>query len=118
MRLAVASLSAVANLASPDAGAAATALGPLAEALVTHIAGGLNRRRVDHAPETLTDAAEASGCTLEKFARKALSDDRRSELLARTLFIAQDTALRQKRRAPGRALAAGRPGTTLKPAKS
>jgi len=38
---------------------------------------------------------------------KAVSDDRRHELLARALGIAQDAALRDKRRALGRALAAG-----------
>jgi hypothetical protein len=36
-----------------------------------------------------------------------VADDRRHELFARTLTIAQDTALRNKRRALGRALAAG-----------
>jgi len=38
---------------------------------------------------------------------KAVSDDRRHELLARALGIAQNTALRDKRRALSRALAAG-----------
>jgi hypothetical protein len=37
----------------------------------------------------------------------AISDDRRQELFARTLTLAQDTALRITRRALGRALAAG-----------
>jgi hypothetical protein len=44
---------------------------------------------------------------LPEFIDKAVSDDRRQELFARTLTVAQDTALRNKRRALGRALAAG-----------
>lgn len=36
-----------------------------------------------------------------------MADDRRNELFARSLRIAQDTALRDKRRALGRTLAAG-----------
>jgi hypothetical protein len=60
-----------------------------------------------NAAETLADAAEASGEPVEDLLIKAVSDDRRHELLARALGIAQDTALRNKRRALGRALAAG-----------
>jgi len=40
------------------------------------------------------------------FVAAADSDERRQELLARALIIAQDTALRDKRRALGRCLAA------------
>jgi hypothetical protein len=40
-----------------------------------------------------------------EFVEAAVSDEQRQELLARTLTIAQDTAMRDKRRALGRALA-------------
>jgi hypothetical protein len=52
-----------------------------------------------------------SGSSVEDLLEKAVSDDRRHELLSRVLGIAQDAALRDKRRALGRALAAG--GTWL-----
>ena len=67
----------------------------------------IGRRRVDHAADTRMDAAEAADVPLDEFVEKALSDDRRHELFARTLNAAQDTARRDKRRALGRALAAG-----------
>jgi hypothetical protein len=53
------------------------------------------------------DAADAAGVPLGEFMDLAVSDDRRHELFARSMRIAQDTALRDKRRALGRALAAG-----------
>jgi hypothetical protein len=53
------------------------------------------------------DGAEAAGIPPEEFIDRGVADDRRHELFARTLTIAQDTALRGKRRALGRALAAG-----------
>jgi hypothetical protein len=49
------------------------------------------------------DAADAAGVPLGEFMDLAVSDDRRHELFARSMRIAQDTALRDKRRA----LAAG-----------
>lgn len=67
----------------------------------------LGKRRTDHAADTLIDAADAAGVPLAEFMDRAVSDDRRHELFARSLRIAQDTALRDKRRALGRALAAG-----------
>jgi hypothetical protein len=67
----------------------------------------VGRRRVEHAGETLMDAAAATDLPLDEFFDKAVADDRRQELLARTLNIAQDTSRRDKRRALGRALAAG-----------
>lgn len=67
----------------------------------------LGRRRAEHAADTLLDVAEAASLPLDDFLDKAVSDDRRHELFARTLRIAQDTARRDKRRALGRALAAG-----------
>jgi hypothetical protein len=67
----------------------------------------LGRRRVDHATETMMDGAVAAGVPLDEFIDRGVADDRRHELFARTLTIAQDTALRNKRRALGRALASG-----------
>jgi hypothetical protein len=53
------------------------------------------------------DASAEAGIPLSDLLDEAVADERRHELLARTLTIAQDTALRNKRRALGRALANG-----------
>ena len=79
---------------------------PLAAAAATAI-GRIGRRREENAAETLAEAVKASGDPPEEFINKATADDRRIELLTRALVIAQDTALREKRRALGRALANG-----------
>ena len=59
--------------------------------------------------ETLIDAADAAGVHSVKefadFVQDAVSDEYKQELLVRALSIAQDTAMRDKRRALGRALA-------------
>jgi hypothetical protein len=60
-----------------------------------------------HARDTIADAAEASGESEEHLLARAVADDRRHEVLVRALGIGQDTALRNERRALGRALAAG-----------
>ncbi|MBA2892352.1 hypothetical protein [Nonomuraea soli] len=77
------------------------ALGQLYERITT--------QRVKRVTETLADAAEElGGDPTEQFRRlteAAASDDAYQELLARTLTIAQDSAMRDKRRALGRALA-------------
>jgi hypothetical protein len=82
------------------------------------ISATIGSRRLDHATETLTDAADEFGAkTPEEFVeflRAAVSDEERQELLARALMIAQDTALRDKRRALGRALAAAASDTGTK----
>jgi hypothetical protein len=114
MRTGVAVLTAGAGLLSPEAGAAATALTPAMEALLSRVVGSLSQWRLRHAAETLEDAAEAAGEPVGQFAEKAVSDERREELFSRTLLIAQDTALRDKRRALGRALAAGIAGDDAK----
>jgi hypothetical protein len=100
IRTAVAVLVGGASLLGPDAGAAATSLAPAMEAAV-------GQRRVRHAAEAVAYAAEASGMPADELLEQAVSDDQRHELLARTLGAAQDAALRDKRRALGRALAAG-----------
>jgi hypothetical protein len=87
--------------------AAATMFQPIVAAIMTAAVQRLGKRRAEHAAETLLDAADASGIPLGDFLDRAVSDDRRHELFARTMRIAQDAALRDKRRALGRALAAG-----------
>jgi hypothetical protein len=107
IRTAVAVLAAGAGLLGPDAGAAATAFTPTMEVALTQVAAVIGQRRFRHAAETVVDASETSGCSVEELLGKAVSDDRRHELLSRALGVAQDAALRDKRRALGRALAAG-----------
>jgi hypothetical protein len=80
---------------------------PIVAAIMTAAVQRLGKRRTEHAAETLLDAADASGVPLGEFLDRAVADDRRHELFARSMRIAQDTALREKRRALGRALAAG-----------
>lgn len=61
-----------------------------------------------NAAETLADAAGEAGATaedFEEFVQKLVSDEPHQELLARVLTIAQDSAMRDKRRALGRVLA-------------
>jgi hypothetical protein len=67
----------------------------------------MGRRRVEHSAETLLHAANDADLPLAEFFDKAVSDDHRHELFTRTLAVAQDAAWREKRRALGRALAAG-----------
>jgi hypothetical protein len=114
VRTSVAVLTAGAGLLGPDAGATATALTPALETVLSRVVGSISRWRAHHAAETLEDAAEAAGAPVEQLVQEAVSDERREELLARTLTIAQDTALRDKRRALGRALAAGIKGDDAK----
>jgi hypothetical protein len=107
LRTAWASLTGYAAWIHPAMGAAATALTPVFEKIATFAVKKLGERRIEHAAETLLDAADAADQPVADFIEKAVADDRRHELFARTLRIAQDTALREKRRALGRALAAG-----------
>ena len=60
----------------------------------------LSRHRSAHVAETLEDAAEAAGDPVELLVEKAVADERREELLARTLTIAEDTALREQASRP------------------
>lgn len=98
-----------AGYAGPLAGALATGAVPVVQAGMDYIAWKIGNRRVEHAAETLEDAADALGAEKPEdfieFVKAALSDPERQELLARALTIAQDTAMRDKRRALGRALA-------------
>jgi hypothetical protein len=103
----LATLTGLASLAGVGAGAAATAVGPIATAITTWAVVRLGQRRVKHAADTLMDAAKEADTPLGEFIDRAVSDDERHELFARTLRIAQDTARIDKRRALSRALAAG-----------
>ena len=71
--------------------------------------GRVLQRRTTHAPETLADAAGEAGATSEeefdKFIQKLVAEEEHQELLARVLTVAQDSAMRDKRRALGRILA-------------
>lgn len=111
---AVATLTGLATLASVEAGAAATALGPLALAIGSAAISKLGKRRAENAAETIIHAASEASAPVGEFVHKAVDDERRHELFARTMVIAQDTALRDKRRALGRALAAGVMGDEAK----
>ena len=53
------------------------------------------------------DGADAACISVAEFIDKAASDERRHELFARASAVAQDAAWRNKKRALGRALAAG-----------
>jgi hypothetical protein len=78
------------------------------------VLGSLRGHRSAHVAETLEDAAEAAGDPIGLFVEKAVADERCEELLARTLTVAQDTDLRDKRRALGRVLASGIAGDDAK----
>jgi hypothetical protein len=103
----IASLTGLASLVSPYAGAAATAFAPIALAYANAAVRRIGQRRIENATDTLMDGAGAAGIPVAEFIEKAASDDRRHELFARVLTVAQDAAWRNKRRALGRALAAG-----------
>lgn len=105
----------LAGYAGPGAGALAAGAVPLALVGINYVIG---KRRVDHAAETLMDAADAFGAEtpeqLIEFIEAAVSDEQHQELLARALTVAQDTAYRDKRRALGRALASAASDTGTK----
>jgi hypothetical protein len=107
-------LGVIAVVGGPVGVVASVGLSPITLAIASKTADKLAQRRVQHAAETVLDAAETAGLPLDEFTDLAVSDDIRHELLARTLIIAQDTALRDKRRALGRALAAGVMGDDAK----
>jgi hypothetical protein len=108
-RTVVAMAAAGISAAGPDAAALATVLVPFAEVALNTIMSSVSGRRRKHAAETLIDAADAAGIhsaqEFADFVQDAVSDEYKQELLVRALSIAQDTAMRDKRRALGRALA-------------
>jgi len=102
---------AVSSYAGPVAGTIASGATPAVLAGMDYISATIGTRRLEHAAQTLGDAADESGAkTTEdflEFVKAAVRDERHQELLARALTVAQDTAIRDKRRALGRALTAG-----------
>lgn len=109
VKVAAGALGAAAGIAGPDGAVAGAGLAPVIEDVLGHLFSRLTARRAERVTETLNDAAEELGGNpakqLRRFADAAASDETYQELLARTLTIAQDTAVRDKRRALGRALA-------------
>jgi hypothetical protein len=107
-----------AGYAGPLPGAVAAGAAPLVLAGMDYVSATISSRRVEHATETLTDAADEFGAKTPeefvKFITAAVSDEEHQELLARALTIAQDTAMRAQRRALGRALAAAASDTGTK----
>jgi hypothetical protein len=99
----------LAGYLGPGPGAVAAGAAPIVLAGLDYISGTIGSRRVDHATETLTDAATDFGAETTdefmEFIKAAVPDEDRQELLARALTIAQDTAMRDKRRALGRVVA-------------
>lgn len=102
-----------ASLVRPEVGLAAATAGPSVAYWVDRLIKVLSQRRSAHAGQTLNDAAEAARLPIEQFVDEALADDKRTELLVRALTAAQDVSLREKRRALGRALAAGVGGQSM-----
>jgi hypothetical protein len=92
VKIVVAFILGITSAAGPVGAAAAGMTGPF----FPNIVDKLRWRRVRNATETTIDAAKATGLDPEEFLDRAVSDDRRHELLARALIIAQDTALRAK----------------------
>jgi hypothetical protein len=109
---------AVQSYAGPLAGTAASGVAPALLAGLDYVSASIGKRRIEQAAEALGDAADESGAKTPHefidFVQAAVRDERRQELLARALAVAQDTALRDKRRALGRALAAGIAGDNAK----
>jgi hypothetical protein len=108
-KIAAGALGAAAGLIGPDAAIAGAGLAPMVEDVLGRLLRNLTGRRVERVTETLTYAAEELGGDaagqLKRLADAAASDEAYQELLARTLTLAQDAAMRDKRRALGRALA-------------
>lgn len=109
VKVAAGALGAAAGLAGPDAAVAGAGLAPVIEEVLGQFFDMLFSKRAERVTETLLDAADELGDdTAEQLRRvvdAAASDQTYQELLARALTVAQDTAMRDKRRALGRALA-------------
>jgi hypothetical protein len=107
-----------AGYAGPMAGAIAAGAAPAVLAGMDYISATIGSRRTDHATETLMYAAEEFGAETDEefieFVKAAVSDEEHQELLTRALAVAQDTAMRDKRRALGRVVAAAASDTGTK----
>lgn len=118
IRVVAAAMGGSAAMAGPEAAVAGAAITPILETGLAHIFDVVNERRYEQAAQTLTDAADDFGSQTDEefleFIEAAISDAEHQELLARALTIAQDTAMRDKRRALGRALASAASDTGTK----
>ena len=87
-----------ASYAGPVAGTLASGAAPAVLAGMDYISATIGTRRLEHATETLGDAADESGAKTPEefieFVKAAVRDEQHQELLARALTIAQDTATR------------------------
>ncbi len=107
IRAAAAALGASAGIAGPEAAVAGAALTPAIEAFLLW----LGRKNAERVAETMIDAVDAQtddADTAEKLRRivdAAQTSDEYQELLIRALTMAQETSMRDKRRALGRSLA-------------
>jgi hypothetical protein len=107
-----------AGYAGPLAGAAAAGAAPAVVAGMDYVSATIGARRRQHAAETLIYAADEFGAETSEdfveFLKATVSDEGHQELLARALTITQDTAMREKLRALGRAIAAAASDTGTK----
>lgn len=105
-------------VAGPAGALAGAALTPVLERALLYLDGRFFRRRTVYAAETLADAAAEAGATteedFEEFINRLVGDEQHEELLARVLAIAQDSAMRDKRRALSRILASAADETGTK----
>ncbi|MCM4083896.1 hypothetical protein [Paractinoplanes hotanensis] len=107
-RAAAGAVGAAVGLAGPGGALAGAALTPVLERAFVYLDKRFFRQRMVNAAETLADAAQAAGVEddeFEMFVEKLARDEQHRELLARVLSAAQDSAMRDKRRALGRVLA-------------
>lgn len=106
-------------VAGPGGALAGAVVTPVLERAFSFLDGRFRRQREIYAAGALADAAGEAGATteeqFEEFIEKLVSDEQHQELLARVLVVAQDSAMRDKRRALGRILAnaADETGTTV-----
>ena len=102
------------GLLGPEASVMAAAAAPSVTVTLSAVWAKIAGRRIRNVEETLVDAAETASMTVEEFLEMAVSGERSHELLARVVMVAQDTTMRDKRRALGRALAAGVAGDSAR----
>jgi hypothetical protein len=99
----------LAGYLGPGPGVLAAGAAPVALAGLDYISSTIGARRLAHATETLEDAAAEFGAKSTDeflaFVEAVVSDEEHQEILARALTIAQDTSMRDKRRALGRVVA-------------
>lgn len=109
VRAAAGAAGAAMGLAGPAGAMAGAAMTPVIERALHYLSDRFFQQRAMYAAETLADAASEASATsesdFEDFVQKLVGDEQHQELLARVLVIAQDSAMRDKRRALSRVLA-------------